>query len=234
MKIFNIILVATLILLNYGCKKDTEGVSKITNLVSFELTGGPRVLVAKGGSYTDPGYKAMEGTKDVTNTVVVNSTVNGNKVGMYDVTYSAVNSDGFPTSISRTIIIYDPAAPDVNLAGDYLSTVSRVSPARGPYLDLNVNITKIAPGFFYISDFLGGFYDQGAAYKYGPDYAMTGYFQLNADNTISLVSSHIAGWGDSLSKLTNGKYDPATSTLSWDAFYSSSNYDFKVSMVKKN
>lgn len=233
MKIFNSILIATLILLNYSCKKDSEGVSKLTNLVSYELTGGSRVLVAKGGAYADPGYKAMENGVDVTNKVVVNSTVNGNKVGMYNVTYSAVNNDGFPTSVSRTIIIYDPTAPNVDLAGDYLSTVSRVSPARGPYFDLNVNITKIAPGFFYISDFLGGFYDQGAAYKYGSDYAMTGYFALNADNSVSLVSSHVPAWGDSLNKLTNGKYDPATKTLSWDAFYTSSNYDFKVSMVKK-
>ncbi len=234
MKIFNSILIATLILLNYGCKKDTEGLSKVTDLVSYELTGGTRVLIPKGGTYVDPGYKAMEKGVDVTNKVVVSSNVNGSKVGLYEVTYSAVNVDGFPTSISRTVIIFDPTAPDIDLAGNYLSTVSRAAPySRGPYTDLLVSVTKIAPGFFSVSDFLGGFYDQGADYLYGPDYAMTGFFQLNADNSITLVNSHNAGFGDSLSGLTNGKYDPAANTLSWHVFYTGNNYDFTVSLVKK-
>lgn len=234
MKIFYSILVATLIFLNYGCTKDTGGLSKVTTLVAFDLSGGSRVLIPKGNSYVDPGYKATEGSTDVTGKVTVESNVNGSKVGMYDVTYSAVNKDGFPSSISRVVIIYDPAAPATDLEGKYLSTVSRAAPyAKGPFTDLIVNVTKIAPGFFYISDFLGGFYDQSSAYAYGPDYAMTGYFQLNPDNSITLVNSHVTAWGDSLNKITNGKYDPTSNTLSWDAFYTGNNYDFKVSLVKK-
>ncbi len=208
------------------------GISKITHYVTFTLKGGSTVAIAKGGSYVDPGYVALEGTKDVTTTVKTQGTVDGTKVGLYNLTYVAVNSDGYSSSIGRTIIIYDPAAPSTDLGGNYLSNVKRVSPSRS-FTGLNVTIVKMAPGFFYVSDFLGGFYDQGSNYNYGPGYAMTGYMQLNADNTLTLVSSHVTGWGDSLNKLTNGVYDPATKGLSWDAFYSASNYDFKITLVKQ-
>lgn len=235
MRIINSVLVLILIFLNYGCEKNltSKGVSSITNYVTFDLTGGSTVLLPKGGTYSDPGYKAMEGETDVTNVVTVESTVNGNQVGMYTVTYSALNKEGYASSIERTVIIYDAAAPNVDLAGNYLSTVSRAAPySKGPYFDLTVSITKIAPGFFYISDFLGGFYDQGSAYKYGPTYAMTGYFSLNPDYTITLISSHVAAWGDSLRKLTLGVYNPTTGSLSWHAFYTA-NYDFTVTMDKQ-
>ena len=227
-------LAVLMIFLNYGCERDlsSEGVSKTTNHVVFDLTGGERVTIPKGNSYADPGYKATEGESDVTSTVVIESNVNGTKVGLYKVKYSAVNSDGFPSSVERTVIIYDPAAPNVDLAGSYKSAVARAAPYTRSFTDLNVSITKIAPGFFYVSDFLGGFYDQGSNYKYGPDYAMTGYFQLNADNSISLVSSRVAAWGDSLNKLTNGKYDPVTKSITWNVDYTSTHYDFKVILDK--
>ena len=208
------------------------GISKITHYVTYKLTGGPTVAIPKGGAYVDPGYVAMEGTKDVTSTVKVVGTVDGTKVGLYNLTYKATNSDGYSSSTGRTIIIYDPAAPNTDLTGTYTSAVRRVSPARS-FTGLKVTIQKMAPGFFYVSDFLGGFYDQGSNYLYGPGYAMTGYMQINADNTLTLVTSHVTSWGDSLNSFTNGLYDPATKGLSWDAFYSASNYDFKVTLVKQ-
>lgn len=208
------------------------GISKITYYITFNLNEGTTVVFPKGSAYVDPGYVAMEAKNDVTSKVKVEGTVDGNKVGLYTLTYSAVNSDGYSSSTRRTVIIYDPAAPATDLGGDYKSSVQRVSPARN-FSGLDVSIEKLAPGFFYVSDFLGGFYDQGSSYKYGPGYAMTGYIQLNADNTITLVSSFLTGWGDSLNKLTNAVYDPATKNISWDAFYTATNYDFKVVLVKQ-
>lgn len=233
MKKIHYIFVAALLFITYSCAKDltSEGVSKTTSYVTYDLTGGATVSIARGGAFVDPGFKGTEGEKDVTSTIKVTGSVDGTKVGMYNLVYSAVNSDGFSSSVSRTVIIYDPAAPATDLTGDYLSGVRRVSPAR-TFTNLQVSIKKLAPGFFYISDFLGGFYDQGSNYKYGSAYAMTGYMQLNADNTITLISSHVSAWGDSLNKLTNGIYDPATKGLSWDAFYTASNYDFKVTLEK--
>ncbi|HAH26034.1 MAG TPA: DUF5012 domain-containing protein [Prolixibacteraceae bacterium] len=233
MKKFHYIFIVALILLTYSCKRDltSEGVSKVTNYVTFNLTAGPTVTFPKGTTYVDPGYKGTEGTTDVTSKIKVTGTVDGNTVGLYTLQYSAVNADGFSSSTERTVIIYDPAAPETDLTGDYLSDVSRAKPSRS-FSGLKVSIQKLAPGFFFVSDFLGGFYDQGSNYNYGPAYAMSGYMQLNADNTLTLVSSHDAGFGDSLDDLTNGIYDPATQGLTWHAFYVGGTYDFTVTLKK--
>jgi hypothetical protein len=211
---------------------DQVGISKVTHYITFTLTGNSTVSTIKGAAYVDPGYVAMEGTSNVTTKVKVQGTVDITKVGIYKLTYVAVNVDGYSSTAGRTVIVYDPAAPATDFGGTYLSNVSRVSPARS-FTGLRVTIQKMAPGFFYISDFFGGFYDQGSNYNYGPGYAMTGYVTLNPDFTLTLVNSKVLGWGDSLNKLTNAVYNPVTQGLSWDAFYSASNYDFKVTLVKQ-
>ena len=234
MKKLQYIIYIALLIVGYSCERDleSEGVSRTTSYLSFELTNGPVVTIPLGTAYTEPGFVAKEGDKDVTASVKVEGTVDATELGVYTITYSGKNSDGFESSEERTVIVYDPAAPATDLTGNYISSVSRVAPARA-YTELNVSIQKMAPGFFYVSDFLGGFYDQGSNYQYGPTYAMTGYFILNADNTITHISSLAPAWGDSLNELVGGKYDPATGTITWDAFYTSSNYDFKVTLVKE-
>lgn len=48
---------------------------------------------------------------------------------------------------------------------------------------------------------------------------MTGYIALNDDNTLTLISSYVAGWGDSLDSLTDAAYDPANATISYKLSY---------------
>ena len=233
MKTFHYIYIIALLFLSLSCKKDltSEGVSKVTTYVTFDLTGGSTVSFARGSTYVDPGFKGTEGTKDVTSAIKVTGTVDGNQVGLYPLQYNAVNADGFSSSIERNVIIYDPAAPATDLTGDYLSSVRRIDPPLS-FSDLQVSIEKLAPGFFFVSDFIGGYYDQGR--EFGSGYAVYGYFQLNSDNSISLVSSqNIDGFGGTLNDLKNGKYDPATQTLTWDAFYVlPENYNFAVILNK--
>ena len=145
MKTFHYIFVAALLILTNSCEKDltSEGVSKITTYVTYDLTGGPSVAIAKGHAFVDPGYKGTEGTKDVTSTVKVEGSVDGMKVGMYTLVYSAVNSDGFSSSTERTVFIYDPSAPSTDLTGDYLASVKRtLTPTSTPasYSGLKVSI----------------------------------------------------------------------------------------------
>lgn len=220
------------VIFNYGCKKDltSEGVSRLTYYVAYDLKGGTMLKIPVGQTFVDPGFTAKENTTDVTSTVKVTGSVDGKKAGYYELKYSAVNSDGLSSSITRTVIIYDPAAPATDFSGDYLANVSRLDPYARAFTNLKVNIKKLAPGFFYVSDFLGGFYDQGSNYKYGPDYAMSGYFQLNPDNTITLLSSYDNGFGDSLDGLVNGLYNPSTLGISWTAKYASK-YNFVVNLT---
>lgn len=199
-----------------GDKEYTD--TKVTHYVSYELTGGETYAIPVGTTYSDPGFKAYEGTKDVTGSVVVSGTVDGNKVGFYPVTYSAVNTDGFSRSVTRNVFVYNPDI-SVDLSGSY--TVGSGSyRLRGAtttaYSGQTITLTKVAPGMFYISDWIGGYYDQRAGY--GSSYALYGYLGLNADNTISGLYGFIKGWGDSFSDVT-GTYDPATGSVSMVVTY---------------
>ncbi len=216
-----------------GCERDltSAGVSRITYYVTFDLTQGSLVLDPQGTPFVDPGFKATEGTTDVTNNVTVTGTVDVNQVGLYTLTYSAVNSDGFSASATRTVIVYDPAAPATDISGSYSSDVARQAPYARSFTGLSVTITKKAPGIFYVSDLLGGFYDQGSSYGYGPAYAMTGYLQLNADNTLTYISSYDSGFGDSLNSLTNGVYNPVTNEITWSTDYTSTHYIYLVTLT---
>ncbi len=181
----------------WGCEKTTEGLTKVTYYVNFELNGDDPMLVPVGSTFSDPGVVAMEGEEDVT--------------------ASATNADGFSSSVKRTVVVYDPEVT-TDASGDYTvdSSVSyrNMNGQQAPFKgDFSVSVTLVAPGIFAVSDFLGGWYDQGAAY--GAAYAMKGYFKLNADNTIEPLSSLLAGWGDSMDSMKEGKYDPETGQISW-------------------
>jgi hypothetical protein len=87
----------------------------------------------------------------------------------------------------------------------------------------------VGPGIFYVDCLLGGYYSLGAGY--GSTYAMTGYIMLNSDNTLSLISSYVSGWGDGLEDFFDGVYDPATGGLSWKSQYAGSDI-FSVTLTK--
>lgn len=231
-KIFNILILILFAAFISGCEKEltSEGVSRLTEYVDFELTDGELLKIPVGNVFVDPGFKAMDKTTDVTDKVTVEGTADGTQLGLYEIKYSATNSDGYTNSVTRTVIIYDPAAPATDFSGNYLADVRRISPARA-FTGLSVKITKLAPGFFYVSDLLGGFYDQGANYAYGAAYALTGYIQLKSDNSVTLVSSYLVAWGDSADDLTVGIYNPVTKALSWNTGYSG--YIFAVTLTLK-
>lgn len=205
----------------WGCEETTEGLTDVTYYVNFELNGDNPMLIPVGTSFTDPGVVAKEGEEDVTASVATDSNVNANQVGIYSVSYSAANADGFSSSVERTVITYDPAIT-TDASGNYTvdSSVSyqEMNGTQAPFKgDFSVSVNQVAPGVLAVSDFLGGWYDQGAAY--GASYAMKGYFKLNTDNTIEPLSSFVAGWGDSMDSMTGGKYDPKTGQITWSVDY---------------
>ena len=87
--------------------------------------------------------------------------------------------------------------------------------------EAKIKVSMIVPGIYNVSDFFGGWYSyvRGYAESYKDRYDMKGIFLLNSDNTISLVSSVVAGWGDSLDYLEDGSFDPATATIYWEFCY---------------
>ncbi|WP_187262557.1 immunoglobulin-like domain-containing protein [Pontibacter beigongshangensis] len=190
-----------------SCEKDDEtaNISFVTTYPDFEMTGGLVVLV-KGEEYVEPGVVATESGQEIEITTSVvgsayidpansdpsnvsyTSSIDTNVPGIYTITYSATNSDNFSGSTTRTLIVLD-AAPDptVDLSGHYISSTSPAS-----------DITKVADGVFYATNFWGG----------GSTVVLAGYIltsdgvNLNIPMQESLVP--IYGYG---TRLANGTLD---------------------------
>lgn len=203
-----------------ACEGDTsQDHSVLTYYASFEMAGDEFTIVSLGTSYVEEGVTAEINGEDVTSSIVVTGEVDETKAGMYYITYSVTNKDGFTTSTTRTVAVCDPTITE-NMEGDYLTasgTYRMSGETRTDYSGQSVTITYMAPGIFYVSDILGGYYDQRAGY--GSSYAMTGYFQLFSDNHIEIISGDVAGWGDSYSDFQNGQYDSTTGIISYMVEY---------------
>jgi hypothetical protein len=48
---------------------------------------------------------------------------------------------------------------------------------------------------------------------------MTGYFELNGDNTLTPISSLVPSWGDSMDDMTASSVDPNTGQISYKIEY---------------
>jgi hypothetical protein len=215
---FGIALLLPLLLLS--CEKETEGVSFETHYPILEVKGDNPLYISLGTTFTEPGIIAMAGTEEAK--VETDQDIDINNVGYYTINYTATNKDGFQATATRAVIVYNPNITG-NIEGDYSAapgTYRLRSGATVNYSGYSVNLVKVAPGIFYVSDYFAGYYDQRAGY--GSEYAMTGYLSLNQDNSLTLLYSHVNGWGDSLEDIANGKYDPVTSSIYWEASYGGS------------
>ncbi|MBS1596944.1 MAG: DUF5011 domain-containing protein [Bacteroidetes bacterium] len=119
------------------------GVSKITYYVVLTLKGDPIMSIVKGDTFTDPGATAKANGTDVPYTA--DGTVDTNTPGLYVITYSAVNADGYPSSISRQVVVLSAHEnPGVDISGSYdyvgsstfTSTITKV--AEGVYTTDNL------------------------------------------------------------------------------------------------
>jgi hypothetical protein len=210
-----------------SCEKETEDISRITYFCELELIGNSTMMVPVGSTYTEPGYIATENEEDVSSSIVVSGTVNTNTPGKYVLNYSITNKDGFPKTAQRTVFVYD-ATSSILESGEYV--VAAGSNRNGTaYAGYEIVVYQVLPGTFYITDFLGGWYEQRAGY--GSTYAMTGRFALSG-TAINLVSSYISGWKDGLDELENGVYDATTKTITYDVTYAGT-LVFHVILTKK-
>lgn len=207
-----------------SCNDDNDQLtdSRLTYYPVLEIQGDDFVQVPIGTSYTEQGCKATLNGEDYSANVKTEGSVDSNSPGLYSITYSATNADGFTVSATRTVAVCDPTIT-TDISGTYTTQDGSYRNYSGTitnYAGYSVKITKAAPGIFYVSDFLGGWYDQRAGY--GSAYAMTGYFQLLADNSLVQLSSYVAGWGDTADYCEGATYDPATGTISYVVGYAGS------------
>ena len=93
--------------------ESTDEVSFVTNYAVFEYDD--LVVIPLGGSFT-PNATATENGQVLETTV--SGSVNTNVVGVYDVSYSAENSDGFAASAFQTVVVHDPSIVGTDVSGD--------------------------------------------------------------------------------------------------------------------
>ena len=211
-----------------SCNDDNDELtdSRLTYYADLQMQGDEFMLVPVGSNFVDPGCTGTLAGEDISNKIIIDGAddVDPNTVGFYYITYSAVGSDGYPASVERTVCVYDPSVTtDISgvytlQAGSYRYWFS--SGAVVQFSGFPISIEMAAPGIFYISDMMGGYYDVRAGY--GPRYAMNGYLQLTVDNEINALSAYVPGWGDTYDEFYDGSYDPETQTVTFDIDYGGS------------
>lgn len=147
-----------------SCEKDTEGISRTTFYPDFTVTGEDVMTVVQGEEFVDPGVIATANEEELDVTVSVmgspyivpgetqpgdvnyTNSLDTDVPGMYILTYSAVNEDGFTGTTQRIVFVLDkPADPSVDLSGTYSSSGSP-----------QAVITKVADGVFFSTNVWGG------------------------------------------------------------------------------
>ena len=134
-----------------SCTKDpiisndkNVGISRITYYANIVLAGNSSISIVKGTTFTEPGVSANAGGKDLP--VITTGTVDAATIGIYTLSYSATNADGFSSSATRTVYVIPSAeVTGVDLSGDYMTTGGTP----------DATITKVAPGVYYTTNCWG-------------------------------------------------------------------------------
>lgn len=220
--------------------EDTANVSKVTYYPLVSIKGNDPILVKKGTTFVDPGAIASEGGNTIPYTTSVSgiykggSSIDTNVIDGYNVTYSAVNTDGFSSSATRKVWVYNNGDLINSIEGIYTSTVLRGGVASAQYTNMKyILIWKNANGKYQMSCGIGGYYDLGRLY--GPTYAGTPTI-ITANNIpandFTVSNFTIPGFGGT-AVMTGLTVNPATKkitfTSTWDG---STNGTFSVTLTQ--
>lgn len=132
MKISRIYIFSFFLLIFISCnKKDfnypagTVGHSSIVYFPAVSIKGDRLIIIQQGGTYTDPGVTATLNGKDVTATP--STTVDPNTPGIYNITYTATNQQGYSASDWRTVVVIGNDVTANDFSGTYLRTATGVT-----------------------------------------------------------------------------------------------------------
>ncbi|MEQ8339402.1 MAG: DUF5011 domain-containing protein [Cyclobacteriaceae bacterium] len=165
---------------------DSVGISTVTYFPTFELTDGENVVIATGSAFT-PSATVKEGETELTPDIV--NPVNNSTPGIYEVIYSAENSDGYPGSKSQQVIVYNPAIVATDVTGN-IADIGR--PERKGVISLVPGTTNI---FFCTDMAFAGVFPL--------------YFMMDGDNMIVIQQSFVFGVTS-----VDASYDPVAKTFS--------------------
>lgn len=105
-------------LLFASCETDsTDGVSKVTAYANLTMNGPATVVLTQGDTYTEQGVDAEADGQALE--VKIDGTVDTSKPSVYKLRYSAVNSDGFPATLTRAVIVLSNKPSTIDLTGTF-------------------------------------------------------------------------------------------------------------------
>jgi hypothetical protein len=134
---------------NFNSPAGTVGISKIVYFPLIQIKGDRFLTLTQGGSFTDPGASAtLNG--DTTSFTVSGSpgSVDPNTPGVYTLTYTAKNQQGFTATDWRMVVVVptsvgsDPIASTNDFSGTYLRAATGVTSTW----------TKIATGVYMVEN----------------------------------------------------------------------------------
>lgn len=187
---YSIIFIAAVFLLA-SCEKDYESYISETPAPQMELYGSNPLVLFKGTPYEDPGIFAIEIANGDTTELdyqILNE-VNVDVPGSYKLQYQVTNSEGYNFYISRNVNIVSFTGYDVFEIPSGTYDGIRVNRNAGG----EVQITKLAPGVYQISDLLAGYYDQHVGY--GPATAGPGILVIDENGEMRSELGNTEAWG---------------------------------------
>jgi len=233
-----LLLYTTLVALTLvGCNPDleSEGISRITYFPEFILEGEDFYIIDEGDPFVEPGISVLEQGSEIpfTSTFVGRYTgYSGSTIGtdadQYNLTYDAVNKDGFAASESRTIAEVNTGDLLTSIEGAYSADPVRINGVS--YHPNLVLIWKTAPNVYEISCSVAGFYADGRG-DGDASLARGGTITVNnlATNNFTFTTAFIEGFGVSVA-ITSMTVDPTTKTITFVAEGAFANGKWNVTM----
>lgn len=214
-------------LLFVSCEKDYEDhITKETPAPIMELIGADPIVLFKGTPYVDPGIHAIEISNGDTTELdyeIIND-VKVNVPGTYRLFYKVLNSENVPFYISRRVNIVSFTGYDVYEFPVGMYDGIRINRNKGGPVELK----KLAPGVYQISDLFGGYYNVGVGY--GPDYASPAILVIEQDGNVRSELG-TSPWGEVVG--SNFVYSAANKTITFKVTIVSAAFSFDVRLTLK-
>lgn len=176
-KILYSLIVCAGVLTFASCDNSVVDNSRLTYLVDLQVEKDT-IEHQVNTEFTAPKFTATENGQDVSAKVTVTGLdkVDKDKIGIYPISYSVTNSDGYESSAKQTVYVVNLDA-DTDISGNYTINVTSSTGTKGtdPAVQFSaaypLTIKRVATGIFTISDLFGGWFNlqQGL----GGDFALS-------------------------------------------------------------
>ena len=132
MKIYSLLISGFVVIVLLSCNKTdfnyaegTVGGSKIVYFPSVAIKGDRLMIINQGSTFTDPGADAILNGQPVQYTTT--GSVDANTPGIYDLTYSASNPEGFSAADWRTVVVIGNDISTNDFSGVYLRPATGIT-----------------------------------------------------------------------------------------------------------